>query len=91
MNDKPENRQGSQPVSPSSQNEEQIEQKGTAPQIIISRCAVAGAAVVCLLNITTGVVPGGFMGAAIGGGLGAVVGLIFNSLRKRVQIDRKKA
>jgi outer membrane lipoprotein SlyB len=91
MNDKPENRQGSQPISPPSQNEDQAEQKATAPQIIISRCAIAGAAAVCLLSITTGVVPGGFIGAAIGGGLGAVVGMIVNSLRKRVQIDRKKA
>ncbi|SPF42902.1 hypothetical protein SBDP1_420045 [Syntrophobacter sp. SbD1] len=91
MNDKPENRQGSQPISPPSQNEDHAEQKATAPQIIISRCAVGGAAVVCLLSITTGVVPGGFIGAVIGGGLGAVVGLIINSMRKKAQIDKKKA
>ncbi|MDR3401511.1 MAG: hypothetical protein P4L99_03345 [Chthoniobacter sp.] len=50
----------------------------------VGRWATLGAALFCLLNLTTGVVPGGLIGIACGATLGAVVsGLIISLHSKR--------
>jgi hypothetical protein len=89
MNDKPEQQQSSQPTlpPPPSPDEQRAKEKAASYEKIISGCSFAGAATFFVLNFATGVVPGGFIGGAIvvaiGGGLGAVVGMIIVSLRGR--------
>lgn len=48
---------------------------------VIRICAFAGCISFILLNISTGVVPGGAIGGAIGGGLGWLLGTIINAFR----------
>ena len=49
---------------------------------VISGCIFAGGASFVVLNVTTGVVPGGFLGGIIGGVLGTLVGLVINAVRR---------
>jgi len=82
MNDKPENEQGSLPISPPSPDKERAKKKAAEDEKIIIICACAGFGTFYFLHPQTGVVPGGWLGGAAGGALGAIVGTIINSLRK---------
>jgi Flp pilus assembly protein TadB len=66
-----------------SPTEERAKKQSAIEQKVVTGCGFAGAATFFVLNVTTGVVPGGMLGGAIGGALGAVVGVIINSARRQ--------
>lgn len=82
MNDKLEQQRSSQPdpTPPAGQQRSKGDASGEG---LIGICGALGAATFCILNITTGIVPGGFIGGGIGGALGAGVGIVLVSLRKK--------
>ena len=82
MNDKAEEQRNSQ-THPTSPPDQRSPKEHAAGEGLIGVCGAIGAAAFCILNITTGIVPGGFIGGAIGGALGGVVGVILNSLRQK--------
>jgi hypothetical protein len=82
MNDKAEQKRSSQP-NPTPPPGQQRSKEHAGGAGLIGICGAVGAAAFCILNITTGIVPGGFIGGGIGGALGGVVGMILDSLRKK--------
>ncbi len=55
---------------------------GASNEAVIGTCTFVGGGVFVILNITTGIVPGGLIGGVIGGGLGTLFGTILNWFRK---------